>query len=238
MGFFQPIDLLGVGFVFGVFGYLALGQAAAPRSGAPLGLGVETLLMGIALQCFMAGVVLVLAVRRADPALLFGLRWRRWPRVFLLAPVSVVGMMILAKQLELVGYMDWMRSLGVDTVQDSVKLLKQSQDPWVVGLMALAAVVVAPVCEEIVFRGFCHGVLKRFCGLWPAALASSLVFGCVHGHLAAALPLACFGLLLVLLYEKTGSLWAPVAAHFLFNTAAVVAQAAARHYGIELGGGS
>lgn len=236
--FFRPVDLLGVLFVFGVFGRLALGQAGAAGGEAPSAARPEMLLLSIALQFFMAGVVLVLAARRADPVFALGLRWRRWPLVFLLAPVSVVGMMYLFKGLESFGYMRWMQSLGVETMQDSVKLLKQSQDPWVVGLMTVAAVVVAPVCEEIVFRGYCHGVLKRCCGLWPAALVSSLVFGCVHGHLAAALPLACFGGVLVLLYERTGSLWAPVSAHFLFNGATVVVQMVARHYGIDVGGGS
>jgi membrane protease YdiL (CAAX protease family) len=236
--FFRPVDLLGVLFVFGVFGRLALGQAGSTQGDMSATVRPEMLLLSIAFQCFMAGVVLVLLVRRADPVLALGLRWRRWPMVLLLAPVSVIGMMYLFKGLEVFGYMRWMQSLGVETMQDSVKLLKQSQDPWVVGLMAVAAVVVAPVCEEIVFRGYCHGVLKRCCGLWPAALVSSLVFGCVHGHLAAALPLACFGVVLVLLYEKTGSLWAPVSAHFLFNGTTVVVQAIARHYGIDAGGGS
>jgi membrane protease YdiL (CAAX protease family) len=45
-----------------------------------------------------------------------------------------------------------------------------------------------------------------------------------------------FGGLLVLLYEKTGSLWAPVSVHFCFNSATVVVQFLARHFGIPLDG--
>jgi len=43
-----------------------------------------------------------------------------------------------------------------------------------------------------------------------------------------------FGLVLVMLYEKTGSLWLPVASHFLFNAATVAVQLAARNLGIDL----
>jgi membrane protease YdiL (CAAX protease family) len=42
--------------------------------------------------------------------------------------------------------------------------------------------------------------------------------------MAALLPLFVFGLVLVALYEFTGSIWAPVAVHFLFNAATVVVQ--------------
>jgi membrane protease YdiL (CAAX protease family) len=40
--------------------------------------------------------------------------------------------------------------------------------------------------------------------------------------------------LLVRVYEKTGSLWAPIAVHFCFNSATVIVQIAARHFNIPL----
>ena len=138
--------------------------------------------------------------------------------------------------LQLSGYMEWMQSLGVETVQDTVKLLQQSEDPLILGLMALAAVVAAPLCEEIVFRGYFYPVMKRFAGVRPAALCSALVFASAHGNLAALLPLWIFGVVLVLVYEKTGSLWAPVAVHCCFNSATVVAQIAIRYYHLPLDG--
>jgi hypothetical protein len=127
-----------------------------------------------------------------------------------------------------------MESLGVETVQDTVMLLQKSEDPLVLGLMAFAAVVAAPLCEEIVFRGYFYPVLKRFAGVWPAALCSALVFASAHGNLTAMLPLLIFGILLVWIYEKTGSLWAPIAVHFCFNGATVMVQLAARYYEIPI----
>ena len=99
---------------------------------------------------------------------------------------------------------------------------------------ASSAVVAAPLCEEIVFRGYFYPVLKRFSGAWPAAICSAIVFGAAHGQLTALLPLFIFGLLLVFIYEKTGSIWAPMAVHFCFNSATVLVQIAARHFDIPL----
>ncbi len=102
-----------------------------------------------------------------------------------------------------------------------------------IGMMVLAAAFFAPICEEVVFRGYFYPVLKRFGGMWVGALASSLVFSAAHGSMAAMLPLFLFGLLLVLLYEKTGSIWVPISVHFLFNGATVVIQLGLRYYGID-----
>ena len=132
------------------------------------------------------------------------------------------------------GFMEWIESLGVETVQDTVKLLQESSDPLILGLMAFAAVVAAPLCEEIVFRGYFYPVAKKFAGPWAAGICSALVFAAAHGNLAALLPLFIFGCLLVFIYEKTGSLWAPIAVHFCFNGATVIIQMAARYYNLPL----
>lgn len=231
--YYRPFDLLGVIFVFAVFGGLAMASLTMKENEAAA-LSLDALVSSIAFQFIMAGIVTVLVIPRVDPVEWLGLRWRSWPWVFLIAPGAVLGMWVVFGGLQLSGYVKWMESLGVETVQDAVKLLRDTEDPRVLGLMAFAAVVAAPLCEEIVFRGYFYPVLKRFTGLWPAALCSSLVFSCAHGNLTAALPLFLFGGLLVWLYEKTGSLWAPVAVHFCFNGATVLIQLAARHFDLPI----
>jgi membrane protease YdiL (CAAX protease family) len=127
-----------------------------------------------------------------------------------------------------------MESLGVETVQDTVKLLQESEDPLVLGLMAISAVIAAPLCEEVVFRGYFYPVLKKSAGIRVATLCSALVFAAAHGSVTALLPLFIFGGLLVFLYEKTGSLWAPIATHFCFNGVTVIVQFAVRYYEIPI----
>jgi hypothetical protein len=233
--FYRPLDLVGAGFVFGVFSALILASARASHETVPA-LAPTALLVNIGFQFVMAGVLAILVVRRVGWVAWLGLRWPSWPWVLLIAPGAVVFMWAVFGALQVSGYLEWMESLGVETVQDTVKLLQKSEDPLILGLMALTAVIVAPLCEEIVFRGYFYPVLKKFAGAWPAALCSAVVFASAHGNLTALLPLFIFGGVLVLVYEKTGSLWAPIAVHSCFNSATVIVQIAARHYHLPLEG--
>ncbi len=231
--FYRPSDLAGAGFVFLIFAGLFLGSlGVAPKEAVVL--DPQVLLVNIGFQFGIAGIVAILALRRAGWEAWLGLRWPAWQWVFLLAPAAVVFMWLVFGGLQVSGYVEWMESLGVKTVQDTVKLLQESKDPLVLGLMAAAAVIVAPLCEEVVFRGYFYPVLKKFAGVWPAAICSALVFAAAHGNLTALLPLFIFGGLLVFIYEKTGSIWAPIAVHFCFNSATVIVQMVARHCDLPL----
>jgi membrane protease YdiL (CAAX protease family) len=86
---------------------------------------------------------------------------------------------------------------------------------------ALVVIVVAPVCEEIFFRGFLYRVLRLRMSFWLAALIDGLLFGIVHASSTsfAALPILAFlGLVFCWVYERTGTLFAPIAMHVLNNT--------------------
>jgi membrane protease YdiL (CAAX protease family) len=231
----RPVDLVVAGSVSLIFTSLALDAAAKGGGGdAVVEPNASSLIASIILQAVLTWIVIFSVRMRISPVSWLGLRWHNWRSLVVIGPASIVFMWLVFGLLQVSGYIEWMKSLGVETMQDSVRLLQRSADPQVLGLMVFAAVVVAPICEEIIFRGHLHAVLKRYCGLWPAAVASSLVFACAHGNLTAALPLFLFGLLLVLLYEKTGSLWAPMFSHFLFNGATVAVQLAVRKFGIDL----
>jgi uncharacterized protein len=83
--------------------------------------------------------------------------------------------------------------------------------------------VIAPICEEFLFRGFIFTALRNWHGLWPAALITGLLFGGVHAGSAPAadlVPLAVLGFLLCLLYSYTGSLYPCIALHALNNSIA------------------
>lgn len=231
--FYRPVDLIGAGFVFLIFAALCLASLGSPRD-EEIVLNPDVLLVNIGFQFAIAGIAAVFATRRVGLGAWLGLRWPAWRWVFLIAPGAVVFMWAVFGGLERSGYVEWMESLGVETVQETVQLLQQSKDPLVLGLMAAAAIVVAPLCEEIVFRGYFYPVLKKFAGIWPAAICSSLVFAAAHGNLTAFLPLLIFGGLLVFIYEKTGSIWAPMAVHLCFNSLTVIVQMLARHYDIPL----
>jgi membrane protease YdiL (CAAX protease family) len=112
----------------------------------------------------------------------------------------------------------------VKQVQETVELFQNTTDISVLVLMAFTAVIVAPICEEMVFRGYIYPALSKFTGPWIGWIISALVFSAAHGSMSALVPLFIFGLALVLLYEWTGSIWAPIAVHLLFNGATVAVQ--------------
>jgi membrane protease YdiL (CAAX protease family) len=87
----------------------------------------------------------------------------------------------------------------------------------------MAIVVLAPIAEEIFFRGFFFAGLRTRWSLWPSALLSGAIFGLVHAPTGptAAIPLAGLGVGLAWLYNKTGSIYPCMFAHFLNNAIAI-----------------
>ena len=84
-------------------------------------------------------------------------------------------------------------------------------------LAFLTLVVVAPVAEEIIFRGYLFGKLKKFLPIWVAVVATSLLFGLVHGAWNLAIDTFALSIVLCLLRQSTGSLWAPILLHMSKN---------------------
>jgi membrane protease YdiL (CAAX protease family) len=231
--FYNSFDLLGLGFIYLAFSGLIITSLRMPETSGKV-IGPTELVSSIGFQLIIAGIVTAFVITRVRPMEWLGLKWQRWPLVFLIAPAAVFLMWMILGGLGALGYMKWIESLGVEAMQDSVKLLQETKDPIVLALIVCAAVIAAPICEEIVFRGYFYPAAKKFAGPWVAAICSALVFSAAHGSLVALLPIFILGCLLVFIYEKTGSLWATIAVHFCFNGATVGLQLAARYFNIPL----
>jgi membrane protease YdiL (CAAX protease family) len=102
-------------------------------------------------------------------------------------------------------------------------LLAQTQDPWVVGIFALVIVVLAPLFEETIFRGFLLPSLTRNLPVAGAVVVSGLVFALAHLSVADLLPLTVLGILLGFVYTRERGLWAPIVLHGLWNGGSLVA---------------
>src|SRR4051794_6178318 len=90
-------------------------------------------------------------------------------------------------------------------------------------LLVIGAVVVigvAPLCEELFFRGVLFRVLRQRMPLWPAAIIDGVFFGVVHGSLVILPVLAVLGIVFCYVYDRTGSLFPTIALHSLNNTIA------------------
>jgi len=95
-----------------------------------------------------------------------------------------------------------------------------------VPVQVLLIVILAPISEEICFRGMLYGGLRTKLPVVPAALVGGLVFGGLHAltGISAVPPLVVFGFLLCLLYEKTGSVVPGIVLHMLNNSVALLGQ--------------
>ncbi len=90
----------------------------------------------------------------------------------------------------------------------------------VVGLIT----IIAPLGEELFFRGYFFGALRNWHGWVPAAIVTGIVFGAIHigsAPLGFTVPLGVFGLGLCYLYQRTGSLYPGIALHALNNSVAL-----------------
>ncbi len=87
-----------------------------------------------------------------------------------------------------------------------------------IALAGVAAIVAAPLAEELFYRGLVFGGLQRW-GFWPAALLSGVLFSAVHFDPGSLIPFFIIGVVLAWLFWRRGALWESVAFHMLFNTA-------------------
>lgn len=84
-------------------------------------------------------------------------------------------------------------------------------------LTFITLIVIAPIAEEIVFRGYLYGKLRKIIPMWAAIFITSLLFGAVHGQWNVAIDVFVLSLVLCSLREVTGNIWAGILLHMLKN---------------------
>lgn len=106
--------------------------------------------------------------------------------------------------------------------QSVVQLVIDQGSPALMLLIGLGAVVLAPLAEEVIFRGFLFRNLRDAVGRGLALVISGFAFALVHFEPTLVLPLTALGVALALLFEWSGSLWVPVVVHALWNLLALI----------------
>ena len=101
--------------------------------------------------------------------------------------------------------------------QDAVQMLENLQSPALLVYFILFSTVIAPVAEEIVFRGVFYPAVKQQGFPKLALWGTAIFFGLIHWNLPAFLPLVLLGVALAVLYEWTNNLLTNIAAHSIFN---------------------
>lgn len=234
----EPLLRLVAGVCFVVsIGSLA-GSALLPRAAANTIEGKFFLLVTNALVLHGGALLMVAAFLRAH-----GIGWREgfgWrasglPRTIALGVLGVAVALPFTLMLQhfaqrgLAGLHEQLvaheiKSLNLKPeAQQLVQTLQQTETLEQRAFFAFLAILLAPLVEEVLFRGILYPAIKQRGHPRLALWGTSLVFALMHANMATFIPLTFLALLLVFLYERTGNLLAPMLTHSLFNAANFIA---------------
>jgi membrane protease YdiL (CAAX protease family) len=107
--------------------------------------------------------------------------------------------------------------IGVNDVRDWLSM-EALDSHWALLNSLFAAVIVAPICEEICCRGFLFNAFRNRWGSVWGAVFSSAVFASYHGYaIGGWISVFVFGMILCGVYRRVGTLWPCILTHALFN---------------------
>jgi membrane protease YdiL (CAAX protease family) len=141
--------------------------------------------------------------------------------------VAVIGMGLLTAPLYGFLYLwdaDWLVANYRSDMETFLAALQSPISVPVVAMLFVGSVVVAPLAEELLFRGFLMSALAKWrWGFWPAAVVVTALWAAIHLYSAlGTMDVFIGGIALSWLLWRTGSLWLPVICHALGNLWAMI----------------
>lgn len=196
---------------------LTLRGAQAPEGA---GLALSTIAGTVATEGTLVGLVVVYALRRGGTWSQLGFRPFSGGAFLPAGTVLILGFTVNVLYAVAIRTLD-LEQFRPAGARELLPLFGGGHTGLIVGL--LLAGILAPVAEELFFRGFIFGGLLRPIGFWGATAVSALVFAIVHMQVATVLPIFALGWLLAWLYHRTQSLWPPILVHATYNSIALIA---------------
>src|SRR4051794_2848480 len=230
-----PVALLG-GFGLALFGATIIGLVGTAIAGGsvedpPGGVIIAATVFQDAALVASAAILARLTSQARGPWH-FGLRAPRnlW-RAFGWLVAAYVSFLVFTA-----AWLGLMTALGVNVDQNDELPKELGADANSVALVVVGILVtvVAPMAEEIFFRGYFFTALRNWKGVPLAAAITGLVFGAIHigsSPVVFLVPLAMFGVILCLLYWRTNSLFPCIILHCVNNC---VAFGVSQHYSWQI----
>ena len=191
------------------------GGSKGSSSGRDAVYSYSTFANGMIVYAFWLGLVLAIAVDRWD---LLALRKpRSWSRAAGLALTAVAAIYVLEA---LVSAIPLPQSPSHE--QGLAPTHWESAHAGAFAANVVLFAVVAPIVEELTFRGVGQSLLS-FLGRWPSMILVGVAFGAAHGLVEALLVLVPFGIALAWLRDRTKSVVPGMIVHALFNGIALAA---------------
>lgn len=156
----------------------------------------------------------------------FGFHGGKYRRAILFGILTGVSIVPIAWTLQMVSVqvLEWLQwnPQSQELVQTFQQTTKEASTTGILNqriAFGVSVILLAPIAEEILFRGLIYPTIKNLgfpkVGLW----ISAIVFALMHQNMAGMIPFIFLGIVLVLVYEETDSLLAPILTHSIFNTA-------------------
>ncbi len=169
--------------------------------------------------CTIALIVYRIGRRRSVWELL-GLKWHR---VAACVGQGIAGFGVVVALLAIA--LSVLGQFGIERIvplapQAPVAVFLETRSPLTFAIYLLLVGILAPVVEELIFRGFVYAGLRRIMTVPAAALISALIFAAAHVAVPAGglLAITLIGVVLAYLYERSGSLIAPMITHAMYNS--------------------
>lgn len=134
-----------------------------------------------------------------------------WLRIGLLN-----GIVLFISVVFLGALINYLVSVEVDP-QPITEVILKAETSWERFIPFLVTAILAPISEELYFRGFLYPALRRKIGVKGGIIVASLIFGSLHYDLVRMIPLVFGGIWLNWLYEKSGTIYASMMAHSAWN---------------------
>ncbi len=202
-----------------IVGLLMLGIQPTPADGTAaisrIALIVQTLLFhGLCL-------VLIISFMKQKGVSLdeaFGINRNRWGRSVIAGVFILIGIMPLVMVYNISAQMLLQWFGHNPKIQDAVKIFAAADTPGLTIYMTILAVVIAPVVEEMLFRGILLPAFAKVIGLRAALVLVGILFALVHGlYLPSALVFFILSMAFSLGYIYHRSLLTPIVMHAIFN---------------------
>lgn len=169
----------------------------------------------------IGGIFAILKTSHRSPVEFFGLELRRiiplTPNAFFCL-LAAYPLILLAFNL-LTFFLD---TNPEENAQPIIQFFLNTDDWAARAWVVISAVIIAPLAEEIIFRGYLFNITKNFIGATGAMFFTSVLFALIHAHAMSLIPLLLLSLCLTIAYQSTRSLWTPILIHGMFNSTTIL----------------
>jgi hypothetical protein len=183
---------------------------------------------------FIPAVLFGLVVFNYKPFYFLGFRPPVSPNMYVLAAVCMLTTFPIVSSLgdlnHAIPLPEWMVTLEKDTSKQMTAFLKADSVFDIIINVIIMALLPA-ICEEILFRGALQRIMIHITkNPWQGIIITAILFSALHFQFLGFLPRLFLGIVLGAIYWYSGSLWASILGHFIYNGVQVVAVAFAPQY--------